>query len=245
MSKRKRTSRNGRRKVRRNRYVLLTNARGALRRLTRNVTVGGIDVMEKILFPALGATGGILLAQWLGSKVGPSLMPGQDPKLLSLGASTIAAYGAYLLGEQLGLSPETQMTVAAGAGVAGLLPWIPSAMLPDGSAIASATTPLAPSANAMHGYYQRSMLGGLMVDVSHAGAPYKGMLGVDDPADSANQDRALSHMEAVSTVEPFDMALPAISKKAIRRVRETMGTPRDRGWAGGTFGRSLFSGHLG
>jgi hypothetical protein len=242
MSKRKRTSRNGRRKVRRNRYVLVNRAHGALRRLARNATIGGIDVMEKILFPALGATGGVLLAQWLGSKVGPSLMPGQDPKLLSLGASTVAAYGAYMLGEQLGLSPETQMTVAAGAGVAGLLPWIPPAMLPAGSGSASATTPLAPPANAMHGYYQRSMLSGLMVDVSHAGAPYKGMLGVDDPADPVNQDRALSHMEAVSTVEPMDLALPAISKRAVVPVTERMGTPRDRGWAGGTYGRSLFSG---
>jgi hypothetical protein len=241
MSKKKRTSRNGRRKVRRNRYVLVNRAHGALRRLARNATIGGIDVMEKIVFPTLGATGGVLLAQWLGSKVGPSLLPGQDPRLVSAGASTLAAYGAYMLGAQLGLSPETQMTVAAGAGVAGLLPWIPTAMLPAGSGNASATTPIAP-ANAMQGYYQRSMLGGLMVDVSHAGAPYKGILGIDDPADSANQDRALSHMEAVSTVEPIDLALPAISKRAVVPVTERMGSPRDRGWAGGLYGRSLFSG---
>jgi hypothetical protein len=234
MSKKKRTSRSGRRKVRRNRYVLLTNARGALRRLARNATLGGIDVMEKIVFPALGATGGVLLTQWLGSKVGPMILPGQDRRLIAAVASSAAAYGAYMFGDSLGLSPETQMTVAAGAGVAGLLPLIPSSMLPVDAANASAATP--PPANVLSGYYQRSSLGGgLMVDVSHAGAPYKGMLGVDDA------DDALSAVEAISTVEPIDMALPAIRKRAFIPVTETMGSPRDRGWAGGIYARNIFS----
>jgi hypothetical protein len=225
--------------VRRNRYVLVTNARGALRRLARNVSIGGIDVIEKIVFPALGATGGMLVSQWLGSKVGPSLLPGQDPRFVALGVSAAAAFGAYMLGDTFGLSPETQRTVAAGAGVAGILPWVPAAMLPTGSMMASATTPPVP---AMSGYYQRSMLGGLMVDVSHAGAPYKGMLGLgSDPSDQDAIDDVLTISEAVSTVEPIDMALPAVSKRAVRRVRETMGTPGDNGWAGGTFARNIFS----
>lgn len=232
MSKKKRTSRNGRRKVRRNRYVLVANARGALRRLARNVSIGGIDVMEKIVFPALGATGGILLAQWLGSKVGPSLLPGQDPRLVAVGASTVAAYGAYMLGESLGLSPGTQMTVAAGAGVAGLLPLVPQSMLPSGSMNASAS---APPPNATSGYYQRSMLSGLMVDVSHAGAPFKGMFGL------GAYDGG-SYPSAVSLVEPIDMALPAKNWPEFRKVTEQMGSPQDRGWAGGGYARNLFSG---
>jgi hypothetical protein len=202
------------------------------------VTIGGIDVIEKIVFPALGATGGLLVSQWLGTKLGPSLLPGQDPRLIALGASALAAYGAYMLGEGVGFSPETQMTVAAGAGVAGILPWVPPAML---STVASAAA--LPPPVAMSGYYQRSMLGGLMVDVSHAGAPYKGMLGLgdNDPADQDVIDDVLSSAEAVSTVEPMDMALPAISKRAVRQVNEQMGSPRDRGWAGGTFARNIFS----
>jgi len=237
MSRKKRTSRNGRRKVRRNRYVLVNRARGVLRRLVRNTTVGSIDVIEKIVFPALSATGGMLLSQWLGSKVGPSFLPGQDPRLVAAGASVATAYGAYLLGDSFGLAPETQMTVAAGAGLAALIPWVPPTMMPM---LASAPAPSAPAA--MSGYYQRSMLGGLMVDVSHAGAPYKGMLGLGaDPADQDAIDDVLTTSEAVSTVEPIDMALPAIRKKAVRRVRERMGSPGDRGWAGGTFARNIFS----
>jgi len=236
MSRKKRTSRNGHRKVRRNRYVLINRARGALRRLTRNVAFGGIDVMEKIVFPSLGATGGMLLASWLGSKVGPSLLPGQDLKLIALGAAAASAFGAYTLGESLGLSPETQMAVAAGAGMSGITPWLPAAILPVVS--------LAPAPNvATSGYYQRGMLSGLMVDVSHAGAPYKGMLGLGaDPSDQDAVDNVLSTVEGISTVEPIDMALPAIPKKEFRRVRETMGTPRDRGWAGGVYARNIFSG---
>lgn len=227
MSTRKRTSRTRHASRRRHR-----RARGHLvRRLARNVAVGGIDVIEKIAFPALGATGGLLAAQWLGSKVGPSWFPGTDPRLMAAGGSIVSAFGAYMLGSNFGLSPETQLSVAAGAGLAGLLPWVPSAML---------SAPLAPVATS--GYYQRSMLGGLMVDVSHAGSPFKGMLGLGSDADAQQAvDDVMDVAEAVSTVEPIDLALPAKSKKAIRRVREQMGTPGDRGWAGGVFGRNIFS----
>lgn len=230
----KRTSRrHAHRKMRTNRLA---------RSLRRNMALASINVMENIVIPAISATGGVLLTQWLGSRVLPALLPGQDPRLIAAGASTVAAYGAYVLGDSLGLSPETQMQVAAGAGVAGLLPWVPPSLLPSGSASASAAAPAAPP-NAMSGFYQRSMLGGLMVDVSHAGAPYKGMLGLgSDAGDQDAVDNVLTSAEAVSTVEPMDLALPAVTKKRIRRVRETMGTPRDRGWAGGIYARSLFSG---
>lgn len=237
MAKRQRTSRARRsRKARRR-----SSGPGAwlavirpVKKLARNMQVGGIDVIEKFAFPALAATGGLLASQWLSGKVGPSHFPTTDPRLIAAGASSLVAFGAYTLGENFGLSPETQMTIAAGAGITGVLPWIPPAML---------TSRLAPSQAPLSGYYQRSMLGGLMVDVSHAGSPYKGMFGLgSDPANQAAVDDVMNVAEAVSTVEPIDMALPAISKKRVRRVREQMGTPGDRGWAGGTFSRSIFSG---
>lgn len=230
MNARKRTSRRlaSRRRHRR------VHGGQLVRRIVRNTVVGGIDVIEKIAFPALGATGGLLAAQWLGTKVGPSWFPGSDPRLMAAGGSLLSAFGAYMLGGSLGLSPETQLTVAAGAGVAGILPWVPPAML---SAPIAPTPPVATS-----GYYQRSMLSGLMVDVSHAGSPYKGMLGLGDDADTQGAvDDVMNVAEAVSTVEPIDLALPAKTKNAVRRVREQMGTPGDRGWAGGVFGRNIFS----
>lgn len=239
MSKKKRTSRRRHSVTPR---ALVRNARGALRRLAKNMTVGGIDTIDKIVVPAVGATGGLLLSQWLGSKVAASYMPGYDPRLVALGTAAATALGAYKLGTGLGLAPDTQMVVAAGAGIAGLLPWVPPAMLPM---VSSAAAP--PPNVATSGFYQRGMLSGLMVDVSHAGAPYKGMLGLGaDPADQSVIDDVLTTAEggaqAVSMVEPRDMALPVTSKRAFRRVRETMATPRDRGWAGGLYARTLFSG---
>jgi hypothetical protein len=200
-------------------------------------------VIEKIGFPALGATGGMLLSQWVHAKVATRVLAGYDPKLVALGASALTAYGVYMVGDSLGLSPETQMTVAAGAGVAGLTPWVPAAMQ---QVLVAEAAPTIGAPSATSGYYNRGLLGGLMVDVSHAGAPYKGMLGLGSmPSDQREIDNVLTTAEAISTVEPMDPALPAIPKKAVRRVREKMGSPGDRGWAGGTFARSLFSGTMG
>lgn len=245
MGKRRRSHRRiSHRKVSRNRYVLTANrARGALRRLTRNVSIGGIDLIDKVVFPALGAVGGMIAAQWVGDKVIPRFLPGQDPRLVAAGASVASAFAAYAIGERVGLSPETQMSIAAGAGISGITPWLPLDLMhlaPPAPIIASS----APPANATSGYYQRGMLGGLMVDVSHAGAPYKGMFGVDvwdDPSDQGIVDGALSTMEAVSLVEPIDMAKRSIFEPRIKKVTETMATPRDHGWAGGLFVRDLFS----
>lgn len=240
MSKKsRRTSRH--RKVRRNRFVLVN--RGVLRRLVRNTTAGSINVMEKVVVPAVGATGGMLLSQWVAQRIAPSLLPSQDPKVLSVLASIATAYGAYIVGDSIGIGPDTQLSVAAGAGAAALVPWIPPPLMPLLPTVSAA--PVVTPTVATSGYYQREMLGGLMVDVSHAGAPYKGMLGLgSDPADQAVIDEVIQTAEAVSTVEPRDLALPATRKKAVRKVRERMGTPGDRGWAGGTFARTLFSGAM-
>lgn len=233
-----RTSKRRHRRVSRNRYVLVN--RGRLRRLVRNATIGSISLMEKIVIPALGATGGMLAAQWIGSRVAPALLPGQDAKLLAVGSSVVAAYGAYVLGDSFGLNADTQLAAAAGAGAAAIMPWVPTHLM---SMLPPASMPAAPTATS--GYYQSEMLGGLMVDVSHAGAPYKGMLGLGaDPADQSVIDEVIETAEAVSTVEPRDLALPAVRKDTVRRVRERMGTPADRGWAGGTFARTLFSGAM-
>lgn len=233
--------RNTSRKMNRKGHHVARRVGVSLRRLTRNAADGSISTIEQFVVPALGATGGILLAQWLGSKVGPSLFPGQDSKLSMSVGSTVAAYAAYMVGDSLGLSQETQMTVAAGAGVVGILPWLPQGMLPS-----VMSEPVAIPAPPVSGYYQQSMLsGGLMVDVSHAGAPYKGMFGLGaDPSNQDAIDSVLQIAEGVSLVEPIDAARKVISKRAVRPVTEQMGTPGDRGWAGGTFGRTLFSGML-
>lgn len=88
-------------------------------------------------------------------------------------------------------------------------------------------------------YYTRGMSGsgdglGMGFDISHAGAPYKQMLGL-----GADQP------EAVSTVIPTDLALRAKTQKQWKKVRETMTSPGDRGYAGGLFSRHLFAGMVG
>lgn len=243
MSRKRRVSRGRSRRVSRNRYVLVNQARGALRRLTRNVSVGGVDLIEKIVFPALGATGGMLLARYVGDKLGPRLLPGQDPRMIASLASLATAFAAYKAGEAFSFSPETQAAVAAGAGAVGLVPWLPfDFMRSNVAATMDALTP-APAENSVSGYYQSMLGGGLMVDVSHAGAPYKGMLGLGaDPADQGAIDRVLSSVEAVSTVEPIDVARRAPMRNPTPKIRERMATPGGRGYAGGTFARDLFSG---
>lgn len=236
--KRHRTSRRRHRRVSRNPRVLANRARGVLRRLTRNVSIGGIDVIEKILFPALGATGGMMLAQWAGSKASATL-GGQDPKLVMAGAAVATAFAAYMVGERVGLSPETQASVAAGAGVVAIGPWLPFAMLRD--TVAQTTSAAAP--NAVSGFYQRSMLAGnLMVDVSHAGAPYKGMFGLgQDMGQDVFEDR-FNQMEAISTVEPIDGARQDVRVLRTYPIVERMASPDGRGYAGGIWARNLFSG---
>ncbi len=232
----KRTSR----RVRKNRYILVRNRRsGGLRRLVRNVSIGGVDLFDKILLPALGATGGMVLAQWVSQKLAQQFFAGQDPRLVATGASFASALAAYSLGEQLGLSPETQAAVAAGAGVSGLKPWLPLQLVEMSVAAQQ------PGATAAQGYYTPAMLGlgaGYMIDISHAGAPYRGMLGLGNPDFDESAYSDYRHpMKAMSMVTPIDAAWRAPVKKAVRKVRERMETPGDRGWAGGSFSRDLFS----
>jgi hypothetical protein len=68
------------------------------------------------------------------------------------------------------------------------------------------------------------------------------MLGLgSDPGNQSAIDSVLEVAEGFSTVEPIDAAYPVIAKRAVRPVTEQMGSPGDRGWAGGTFARTIFS----
>lgn len=92
-------------------------------------------------------------------------------------------------------------------------------------------------------------------DVSHAGAPYKGMLGLgEDPANQAHVDDAMDALEngtnggthAVSTVTPTDAVRRAHDWNWNEPVTEQFTSGSDgRGGAGGLFARNLFSGMMG
>jgi len=238
-----------RRRVSRNAYAVVHNRRvrgfSSVRRLARNL--GSADLVDKVVVPALGATGGMILAQWLGSMVGGSYLPTMDPRIVATGASLASAIAAYAVGQPLGLSPETQMSIAAGAGVSGLKPWLPLQLIQDTvlPTPTPAPAPVAPVAMVPMGPGPVSGMGAnYMIDISHAGAPYRGMFGLDGYDESVINDVRHSD-EPISTVSPIDLAFPVVKKRAVRRVREQMATPDGRGWAGGMFSRMLFSGASG
>ena len=128
---------------------------------------------------------------------------------------------------------------------------------PDGST---------PAASGIGSYYQEGMLGlgqtmyataglGRGYDISHAGAPYKGMLGLGtmyataglgdaEPGDQSAVDDRMDVMESVSTITPTDLALRAGTMPQVRPVDHPFASG-DNGYAGGTFARHLFSGMMG
>lgn len=184
------------------------------RRVRRNSEKG---MLQSFVLPALVGAGGMLASQWVASSFTSRLLVGQDPRLQF--AVTGAGIGALALvfGEGLGLSHEVAEAAAIGAGISAIQPWLPK--------VVSDTTPV-PATPAVSGM-------GLMVDVSHYGAPYKGLFGLGGPVD----------LPAVSTVTPTDLAFPAKRVAEVKEVTAQFASPKtDRGYAGGIFARQLFSG---
>lgn len=206
-------------------YVVVNGLRH-VRRLVRNI--GGSDVMSKVLLPALAGTGGMLAAQWLSENVSAKWLPGHDPKLVQLGTSLLGGIGTLVLAERFDFSQETAEAVVVGMGVAGAVPYLPKSAL-------DTTVPTGP-VNATNGL-------GWMIDISHAGAPYKGMLGLG-MEDSVIDDVRRSS-GPVSTVEPTDPVRRMTRFNPTPRVRERLASPKDRGYAGGIYARHLFSGQYG
>ena len=200
MARKKRTSRNPK-------YVVANK-----RRMRRNPEEG---IVQTLVLPSLVGAGGMLAAQWVNQALVSQLLVGQDPRLSSLvtGAGVGALFVAF--GEGLGLSHEVAEAAATGAGISGIMPWLP----------ASVATGMEP----------KPVSGmGLMVDVSHYGAPYKGLFGLGaGPVD----------LPAVSTVTPTDLAFPAKNTQQVKPVVIPFANPKtERGSAGGIFARQLFSG---
>lgn len=179
------------------------------------------SIVESLVLPSLVGAGGMLASQWVTRSFTSSLLVGQDPRFQSL--VTGAGVGALLLvfAEGVGLSREMAEAAAVGAGISGLQPWLPR-VLGDGMA--------QPGGESLKGM-------GLMVDVSHYGAPYKGLFGLGaGPVD----------LPAVSTVTPSDMAFPAKRVPQVKEVTVPFANPKtERGYAGGIFARQLFSGVMG
>lgn len=203
------------------------------RRLRRNAEEGErAGLMEAMVMPSLMGAGGMLLAQWLSQTVTSRLLMGQDPRLQM--ALTGAAAGAVTLmfGESIGVPENIATGTATGMGIAAIMPFLPTIVSSTPPPVA--TTMLSPASTSTSGL-------GLMVDVSHYGAPYRGMFGLGD-ASVPERPRGLP---AMSTVIPTDLSVRVRTSPQVKPVSEPFASrATDRGYAGGTFARTLFSGGL-
>lgn len=244
------------RRSRRHRRSMKPNRRHRLRR-----NIFGTDIMTGVVAPILGGTAGFIAARAIGNfwaQMPNFPLVAGNARAAKLAAAIAGLPLVYYAGKYVPAIKQNSAMILLGMGVAateGYLrdtPWLagsPTSLLADLRARAS-TTPSAPApAPATSGfgadYYTAGMLGE-GVDISHYGAPYKGMLGLGyslgaDPADQSVVDGALDHAEGISTVIPTDVAAIAPVEPQIRRVREQMVSRGDRGHAGGVFARHLFS----
>jgi len=201
--------------------------------------------------PKLGkvaaAVVGIPLAYWATSKV-DLVRENIGAIVLGMGMAPVEGYirGLPILGGQQIAMLTTPMTTPSAT---------PEAQSPN--AQPAATSGLAD-------YYTAGMLGdwGGGVDISHYGMPYRGMLGLGDAdvssaASSGDQnatdalvdsaeyaDRSAApggSIPAVSTVTPTDVMAPMPMVPYAKKMTERMATPGERGYAGGIFGRTLFT----
>jgi hypothetical protein len=161
--------------------------------------------------------------------------------------------------------------IVLGMGLAAAEAYLRNTPLLGGApAAAAVTAPAAPPAAPPAGtsgfgaYYSEGSLGTLYAaaglgrgyDISHAGAPYKGMLGLGqtfyataglgepEPGDQSAVENKMDVMESVSTIIPNDLALKARNFPQISPVDHPF-ADGDKGYAGGAFARHLFSGMMG
>lgn len=245
--------RHSRRSVRRNSRRRVRRNRG----LVRNIF--GASLTRDVLVPVAGGTAGFLAARFLGHVLAEKV-----PQLngnVKLGKAIAAGVGIPLTFAYAGLVRQTGLgpgSVVLGMGLGAAEAYLRDTPLLGGSRAAAAITEPAPPApeGGTGSYYNSGMLGqtlyaaaglGRGYDLSHAGAPYTGMMGFgddEDPSDQATVDQKHDLMEAVSTITPTDTALPAPSRPQIRPIDHPF-AEAGQGYAGGAFARHLFSGMYG
>ena len=225
--------------------------------MRRNQGIFGADIMTSVVVPVLGGSAGFVLARYLGNMLAMRDMGTTDPKV---GKTIAAVVGIPII---VALSPMNKMiaensgAIILGMGMASAEAWIRDVPLLGGGPAAAAILPdqmplvvegdegspeevggdtdssigsyYETAASGLADYYSEGMLGGL-------GA---------DPGNQGHVDNAMNHMEAVSTVIPTDMAMPASTMPQFASVSEPFVNQGDRGHAGGMFARQLFSGMTG
>lgn len=253
----------------------------SMHRLVANLF--GADLTRDVVMPVLGGTAGFMAARALGHLAADKLaFVGGD---LRMGKAVAALVGIPATFAAAGYSPmvaKNSGPIVLGMGLAAAEAYLRNTPLLGGAPAAAAVAAAAPAASApaappagtsgLGAYYSEGSLGTLYAaagmgtmyataglgrgyDISHAGAPYKGMLGLgqtfyataglgEDPGDQAAVEGSLDEMESVSTIIPTGLALEAKNFPQVRPVDHPF-ADGDKGYAGGTFARHLFSGMMG
>lgn len=247
--KTRRTSRhirmNGRRRRRSRR-----SSRMALKmnRLVRNVF--GANITQDVVMPVLGGTVGFVAARYLGNMLAERSSSGTlgDPRIAKTAAAALGIPATFWLAKKSPTVARNSNMIALGMGIAAAESWLRDTPLLGGAPAAALVTSApstesAPSSGdgtsgigayysapmaGLADYYSEAMLGGLGAEPGNQGA-------VDD---------TMNKMEAVSTVTPTDLAMPAPTMPQVAPVSEPF-AEGDKGQAGGLFARHLFSGMYG
>jgi hypothetical protein len=240
----------------------------------------GADVMRDVVTPVIGGTVGFVLARYVGNMASERIPQLADPRYGKLAAAAVLIPVTFAAAKMYpGMIRQNSGAVVLGVGLAAAESFIRNTPLLGGAPIAAVVAPATPAAVApvpeapaaptpsaasgFGAYYNEGMLGlGRGYDLSHAGAPYQGMLGIgeyvdqpmsglgdsgdgignsNDPGDQNAVDGSMNRMESISTITPTDVAMRAMSRPQVRRVTTPFASG-SRGYAGGMFARHLFSG---
>ena len=171
------------------------------RRMLRNIF--GADVMRDVVTPVVGGTVGFVLARYAGNMASARIPQLADPRYGKLAAAAVLIPATFAAAKMSPMVRSNAGAVVLGVGLAAAESFIRNTPLLGGAPIAAAVTaPTAPTATSGFGaYYKEGMLGlGRGYDISHAGAPYKGMLGVGEYVDQPMGEYVDQPMSGLGTM---------------------------------------------
>lgn len=217
-----------------------------VRRVYRNIF--GADLAKDVLVPVAGGAAGFLAARYAGNMLAMKGLGTSNPNTAKLIAAGVGIPAVFMLARKSpgGMVAKNSGALALGMGLAVAEGYLRDTPLLGGSRVAAVlpgTAPAAPAATSgLASYYDYPVgRGGQALSDYYT----QGMLGDEDPANQASVDSSMDTMEAVSTVDPTDLAIRASTMPQEAPVTETLANRGDRGYAGGLFSRHLFSGMMG
>jgi hypothetical protein len=152
----------------------------------------GADVMRDVVTPVIGGTVGFVLARYAGNMASRRISQLADPRYGKLAAAVVLIPATFAAAKMSPMVRANAGAVVLGVGLAAAESFLRNTPLLGGAPVAAviaASVPIVPPPAAASGfgsYYNEGMLGlGRGYDLSHAGAPYQGMLGMGETAYAA------------------------------------------------------------